>query len=281
MSADLHIHTTESDGELTPSEVVNEAIKCGLNTISITDHDSVDGVTEARIASNGSLLNVIPGIEFSAIHKDQELHILGYYINISNKELREETAFIAEERRERAKKIINKLAKIGVRLSYQRVQEIAGGNVIGRPHIALAMIEKGYISKVQQAFTSEYFDNKGKAYVSRYKMSPKRAIDMINNAGGVAVIAHPGLCMRGFGLKKEQLKELIDLGLEGIEVYHSSHSNDQKIMYLQLAKKYDLLVTGGSDFHGSSHKEGSKIGSIQLDEKHVKKLKDYVIEKSL
>jgi hypothetical protein len=281
MSADLHIHTTESDGELTPSEVVKIALETNLCTISITDHDSVDGVAEARIASSGTDLTVIPGIEFSTIYNNQEVHILGYYINISNKELREETAFIAEERRVRAQRIIRKLSKMGIKLSYQRVQEIAGGNVIGRPHIALAMIEKGYISTVQQAFTSEYIDNRGKAYVTRYKMSPKKAIEMINRAGGVAVIAHPGLYQRGVGVKEEELRDLIQCGLEGIEVYHSAHSNEQKIYYLQMAERYELLVTGGSDFHGKSHKEGSRIGSIKLDDKHVKKLKDYVITKSL
>jgi len=281
MGADLHIHSTESDGELTPTQIVNEAYKIGLNTISITDHDCVEGVTEAIMAAKNFDLTVIPGIEFSTLYNQQEVHILGYFIDVSNRNLRQETAYIAEERKTRAKKIISKLKHLGINLSYKRVQEIAGGNVIGRPHIALAMIEKGYINSVQQAFTPQYFDNKGRAYVARYKMSPKRAIKLINDANGVAVVAHPGLCYRGYGLKEEDIKSLVEVGLDGIEVYHSAHNNEQKILYLQLASKYKLLVTGGSDFHGQSHKEGARIGSINLDDEYVKKLKDYVFEKFL
>ncbi len=280
MGADLHIHSTESDGELTPTAIIKEAERIGLDAISITDHDCVEGVTEALLAAKNKKVTVIPGIEFSTIYKKQEVHILGYYIDIANRKLREETSFIIEERKTRAKKIIVKLKKLGIHLSYNRVQELAGGNVIGRPHIALAMIEKGYINSLQQAFTPDYFDNNGRAYVSRYKMSPKSAIQLINEANGVAVVAHPGLCYGGFGLKEVDLKALTKDGLEGIEVYHSAQSNEQKISYLQIAKKFNLLITGGSDFHGQSHKEGSKIGSVVLDDKYVKKLKDYVMTKS-
>ncbi|MFP4457397.1 MAG: PHP domain-containing protein [Clostridia bacterium] len=280
MGADLHIHSTESDGELTPTIIVREAERIGLEAISITDHDCVDGVTEALLAAKNKDVTVIPGIEFSTIYKKQEIHILGYYIDISNRNLREETSFIVEERKTRAKKIIGKLKRLGIHLSYDRVQELAGGKIIGRPHIALAMIERGYINSVQQAFTPDYFDNNGKAFVSRYKMSPKRAIQLINEAKGVAVVAHPGLCYGGYGLKESDIKDLVADGLEGIEVYHSAHSNEQKISYLQIASKYNLLITGGSDFHGKSHKEGAHIGSIKLDDKYVKVLKEYVINKS-
>jgi len=281
MGADLHIHSTESDGELTPTQIVNQAHKIRLDAIAITDHDCVEGVTEAILAAKNKDIAIIPGIEFSTLYNKQEVHILGYFIDISNRSLREETAYIAEERKTRAKKIITKLKNLGINLSYKRVQEIAGGNVIGRPHIALAMIEKGYISSVQQAFTSQYFDNTGRAYVARYKMSPKRAIKLIHDANGVAVVAHPGLCYRGFGLKEEDIKSLVHDGLEGIEVYHSAHSNEQKIDYLQIADNYNLLVTGGSDFHGRSHKEGARIGSVILNDQYVKKIKDFILEKSL
>lgn len=280
MAADLHIHSTESDGELTPSEIVNEAEKIGLNTIAITDHDSVEGVSEALDAAVGKNVTVVPGIELSTTYNNLEIHILGYCMDIDNKELREETHRIIGERKIRAQKIIHKLKNLGVHLSFSRVREIAGGNVIGRPHIALAMIEKGYISSMQQAFTPKYFDNEGRAFVDRYKISPKRAFKLIQDAGGVAVVAHPGLSYRGIGLDEEDIKKLIEDGLEGIEVYHSAHDNQHKIQYLQIADRYNLLITGGSDFHGKSHREGSRIGSIKLDDKHVNKLMDYVLNKT-
>lgn len=277
LCADLHIHTSESDGALTPSQVVKAAHAAGLSTIAITDHDCVNGVTEALMAARLIELEVIPGIEFSCLFNNQEVHVLGYYIDVSNRDLRQEANYIARARRDRAEKIVKKLNKLGVDISFERVTDIAGGEIIGRPHIAKAMIEKGYIQYLQQAFTKAYIDKDGKAYVERYKLTPDQAIELIHSAGGVAVIAHPGLCYRGVGLEEKDIKTILGYGLDGIEVFHSSHSDQQKVYYEAITSKYDLLVTGGSDFHGGCKKEGAEIGSICLPHKYIKELKKRVM----
>ena len=271
--ADLHIHTNESDGVLSPIEVVAKAAEVNLRTIAITDHDSVNGITAAKIAAMQYDIDVISGIEFSCLDENREVHMLGYYIDISNRNLREEANYIAIARRERAEKIVRKLNKLGVHISYKQVQEIAGGGVIGRPHIAKAMIQEGYISKIQEAFTPQYIDRGGRAYVERYKLSVENAIQLIHNAGGVAVIAHPGLCNNASGLEEVQLEEYIQHGLDGIEVFHSAHSGTAKKQYLQWADQHRLLVTGGSDYHGGNVHEGAELGKICLAEEYVRQLK--------
>ncbi len=279
--ADLHIHTYESDGTLSPTAVVHLAQKVGIQTIAITDHDSVNGITEALLVAKQVGIEVIPGIEFSCLYQMQEVHILGYYIDVSNRELRQEISYIAEARRDRAEKIVRKLNKLGIEISYDRVRKIAAGDIIGRPHIAQAMIEKNYIKNMQQAFSKSYIDKGGRAYVERYKLSPGEAINLIHNAGGIAVIAHPGLCYRSNGLQEEDIVRIKQNRLDGLEVFHSAHSVAQTDYYLNLAMNHSLLITGGSDFHGGTTKEGSEIGSICLPYKYVKKIKERVMSDRL
>ncbi|QOR36111.1 PHP domain-containing protein [Clostridium sp. 'deep sea'] len=277
LCTDLHIHTTESDGTATPTEVVIESKKAGLKAIAITDHDCVNGVTEALIAAKEHNIELISGIEFSTLYNEQELHILGYYIDVANKNLRQEANYIAEARRVRAEKIVKKLNSLGINICFDRVKSIASGEVIGRPHIAQAMIEKKYIDTIQQAFSKMYIDKGGRAYVDRYKLAPESAIKLIHNAGGLAIVAHPGLCYQSKGLVAENIHDLIKLGLDGIEVFHSAHNKEQQEYYKSLALKNSLLITGGSDYHGKTKKEGSEIGSVCLPYKYVKDMKHKVM----
>ena len=277
LCADLHVHTSESDGVLSPREVVIKAVAAGLSTLAITDHDSVNGITAAKIAASQYNIEVIPGIELSCLDDDQEIHVLGYFIDSSNRDLLEEANYIATARRERAEKIVKKLNKLGVHISYDQVKQLAVGGVIGRPHIAKAMINGGYIEKIQEAFTERYIDRGGQAYVERYKLSVERAIQLIHNAGGVAVIAHPGLCNNALGLQEEKLKAYITYGIDGIEVFHSAHNQEQRDCLLKWTKAHNLLVTGGSDYHGGNVHEGSELGKICLDDQYVKLLKQKAI----
>lgn len=247
---DLHIHTTASDGSLTPRQLVIAAKEAGLSTIAITDHDTVNGIAEAIEAGMECGLEVIPGIEISAIDGEQEVHILGYYIVPDSKGLLEILSKMIHARDTRAIRMVEKLNGIGVMITLDRVREISGNQFIGRPHIAEAMLEAGYITKRAEAFTTDFIGSGGRAYVGRYKITPDQAILLIHEAGGLAVLAHPGCQGDGGVLDEEAIARYVGFGLDGIEVYYGKHNQDQVEYYKGLAEKYDMMMTGGSDFHG-------------------------------
>ncbi|MBS4023434.1 MAG: PHP domain-containing protein [Dethiobacter sp.] len=244
VAADLHIHTTASDGLLTPQEVVASAARLGLHAISVTDHDTVDGLKEAVQAAEKTSLEVIPGIELSTEHRDKEIHILGYYIDINNYELSLLLAALQKSRAGRAEKMVEKLESLGKNIEMKSVSRIAGRAAPGRPHIARALLERGYVKNMKQAF-DELIGHQGPAYVERFKLTPQEAINIIKKAGGVAVWAHPGLTG-----DNSLLKEFLCSGLQGLEVYHPEHSWHAVSRYRSLAREWGLLVTGGSDYHG-------------------------------
>ncbi|MEW9121867.1 MAG: PHP domain-containing protein [Thermotaleaceae bacterium] len=257
---DMHIHTKASDGVLTPKEAVEWAYRIGLTGIAITDHDTVDGIEEAqKTAMNLEGFEFIPGIEFSTLLSDEEVHILGYHIDYKNKELVELTRRIKEERWHRGKKMIELLNKYNYAITLEEVLQHAGDGVIGRPHIARVLLNKGYVHTLQNAF--EKLLGKGKpAYVERFKLSPQDAILIIKKSGGIPVLAHPGLQSR-----KVNIMDLIDQGIAGIEVYHTKHTPLENRMYLEVAQRYDLIVTGGSDYHDAYIDGIPAIGSVTVN----------------
>lgn len=259
MAADLHIHTTASDGRLTPGEVVEQAVQVGLNCIAITDHDTVDGL-KTLVGENKAGLRIISGIEFSTELPQHEVHILGYYINWQEDELYSRLERLAANRQARLRLMVEKINRLGYKIDYERVLEIAGASVaVGRPHVAKVLVDQGFFHSVSDVFKTLLRKN-GPAYVPHYKLTPLEVINLIKKAGGLAVLAHPGLIG-----SDNIVAELIRLGLDGLEAYHPEHNEEQTKKYLQIAAKNRLLVTGGSDFHGIPGRFPPHLGIFTID----------------
>ena len=273
MYADLHIHTTASDGRSKPAEVVIEAKSKGLSAIAITDHDTTDGIFEAIDEGLKNQIEVIPGVELSTLAGDREIHILGYYLDWESSLLQEKLASFIEARQNRAVKMVEKLNKLGIKISLQRVEEVAGSNFVGRPHIARVLLENGYINEISEAFSEKYIGRNGRAYVERFKLNPAEGIDLLLKTGAIPVLAHPGYLSQGPPMLKQEIGSLVNNGLRGIEVYYSRHTNEQEGYYSQIARTFDLLVTGGSDYHGYDNPSNS-LGKIMLPYKYVEALQN-------
>lgn len=244
MYIDLHLHSTASDGFLTPKQIVELAIKRNISVVSITDHDTVDGVQEALNFSEGKPITVIPGVELSTEYENQEIHILGYFIEYKNTLFNNQLKILREYRLKRANRIVQRLEQLGKRVDINRVLEIAGTGSVGRPHIAQAMVEKNYVSSIKDAF-NRYLGIGKPAYIPRKKLSPEEAINMINENKGIPVLAHPGL------LKNDSIIEKLSCrGLKGLEVIHKEHDKDIIKKYFLKAETLGLIKTGGSDCHG-------------------------------
>jgi 3',5'-nucleoside bisphosphate phosphatase len=267
-TADLHVHTTASDGTLSPEQVVHEAVQAGLAAIGIADHDAVEGISPALAAGRAAGLVVVPAIEVNTDYGEDELHILGYYIDHQSDMLATHLERLRSERRERVKRMVERLNEVGAKLDLERVYEIAGSGSVGRPHVARALVEAGHVSSMNSAF-GKYLVRGAPGYVPRYKLTPSEAIQIIRQAGGVAVLAHPGNSRHD-----EVIPQLIDAGLEGIEVYHSDHSALQRRHYARIAKNRGLVATGGSDFHGPNMMKMVPIGHVTVDIEIVHKLKE-------
>ncbi len=245
----------------------------GFTAIAITDHDTTAGLKETLIACAMHQLEVIPGIELSTLDGEREIHILGYYVDPHHPDLQEMLAHIIEARRGRAFKMVENLQKLGYALKLNRVQEIAGSPFIGRPHIAHALLENGYISEPGEAFTDAFIGRGGRAYVERFKLSPAEGISILLQAGAIPVLAHPGYLSKGEPVSEAEIVALLKAGLRGIEVYYSRHSAAQTEQYAVIAKRYNLLLTGGSDCHGTSTVP-NHLGSIKLPYEYVQALQD-------
>jgi predicted metal-dependent phosphoesterase TrpH len=265
--ADLHIHSTASDGKLTPADVVLEAARRGLSFIALTDHDSIDGIASAEAAASAfPQLKVIPGVEISTEVAQGEVHVLGYFIDYTNPEFNAALDRFKNSRLQRGQKMVAKLEKLGIHLDWQRVMEIAGGSTIGRPHVAQAMMEKGYVTSFKQAFT-EYLAHNRPAYVERDKMTPQEAAALIIKAEGLPVLAHPLTLPDPEAL----IAELKAGGLVGLEAYYDGYTPEEVGRLLTLADKYQLIATGGSDYHGIEDTE-TAIGDSGLPLEAVEKL---------
>ena len=247
-SLNLNIY---SDGRLTPTELVRLAAARGLRTIAVTDHDTTDGLAEAFDAAREFPgLRVIPGIELSADVPGDEVHVLGYFIDPGDQELQAELRRFRAGRVDRAKTMVEKLAQLGIRLEWERVQHFAGDGAVGRPHVAMAMVEAGYCQEPKDAFP-EYLGRSGLAYVERVKLTPREAVDMIRRAGGAAALAHPAY----MNDMESGIANLSGAGLSGMEVYYAKYNDDTVRQLARLARQYGLIPCGGSDFHGMGNSD--------------------------
>ena len=266
-AVDLHVHTTASDGQCSPTEVVHAALELGLTSIAITDHDTTDGIEEALAAAANTTLHVIPGVEISADIPRSEVHILGYYVAYREASFQAKLAPFRDSRLSRAQRMVAKLARMGLPLDWNRVEEIAGAGTVGRPHVARALLERGYVHSVDEAF-DRYIHRNGPAYVERLKVSPLEAIQLILEADGIPVLAHPLYV-------SHLVPELAQHGLVGLEAYYPGYTPDETKLLLDLAAKNDLLITGGSDFHGEDVQPGKLLGGVPVPQTVVSSLKAY------
>jgi predicted metal-dependent phosphoesterase TrpH len=273
---DLHTHSSASDGSLAPGEVVTHAVQKGAAAIALTDHDTVAGLPEALRVAEASHFELVPGLEISAAYTGGGMHILGYFIDHADPFLQQELEHLQQARRERNPKIIVRLRELGIPITYDQVLALSGGQ-IGRPHIAQAMLQIGAVQTLDEAF-KHYLTKGAPAYVEKFRFPPARAISLIRRAGGIPVLAHPFTlnCTTGEQLIR-LLRELKEQGLQGLECLYSEHTPEQTREYLTLAEKLDLLVTGGSDFHGRN-KEGVEVltgyGALRIPYDRLQSLKD-------
>lgn len=264
---DLHAHTAASDGTFTPSELVEYAKRKELAGIGITDHDTTDGIEEAIETGKRLGVEVIPGVEINTEYEGKEVHVLGYYFDRSSDILRNLFMKLRNERIRRMERILEKLDHLGINVSPEEVWREAGGGAIGRPHVARVLVRKGVSRDIRDAF-DRYLGQGGSAYVERYKLHPADAIHQIVQAGGVPILAHPGLVG-----KDDLIEQMIPAGLMGIEVSHPDHSQEMRVRYGKLAESLNLLATGGSDFHGSGTEHRGDLGSVTVDQTVVRQLK--------
>lgn len=248
---DLHTHTTFSDGTDTPTELVNKALASGISVLAITDHDSISGWNEATAALRPGL-SLVPGAEISCQTMDGvSVHVLGLLFDPNHQELMNTLEKTRDNRIGRMEKIINRINEAGIDISMSDVlEQLSEGATLGRPHLADALVKKGVVASRDEAFT-KMLHNNSRYYVSHYSPSPELAIELIKQAGGVAVIAHPMASHRGRVISKETFGSIIDAGLDGIEIDHRDHNPDEKKELINLAKSFDLVMTGASDYHGN------------------------------
>lgn len=248
---DLHAHTIASDGSLTPTELVQLAIDSQLRAVAITDHDTVDGVAEALTAGEKSGLEVVPGVELSTDLRGKTVHMLGYFFDHKNEPMLEKLAWAKRVRAERNDKIIARFAELGIDMTLDEVKAEAGGDVVGRPHFARVLFNKGVVSTMQEAF-DVYLSREGKAYIPKFRFTPEESVGLILDAGGLPVLAHP----REYKWSPLELDaavgDLCELGLVGMEVLYSTHRPSQVSIYQDIVQRRGLLPTGGSDFHGDN-----------------------------
>ncbi|MFA3783117.1 PHP domain-containing protein [Melioribacteraceae bacterium 4301-Me] len=271
MKVDLHIHTNYSDGAYDPSTVVQKSAKAGLNIISITDHDNVDGIKEAIECGKDLNVEVIPGLEISTDLEDNEIHLLAYFIDVTNEELQKYLKFFREERFYRAKRIVKKLQNLGLNITIDHVMEKAKNSAVGRPHIAYALVDLGLVNDYYEAF-HKYIGDYAPAYEKKIHVSPVSALKLISDAGGLSFIAHPG------NIKDSILYYLIKSGIDGIETIHPSHSETQIRFFKGIVSQYCLLSSGGSDYHGGKKDDEGNLGKYYITESQLDAMRKMLIK---
>lgn len=269
MRADLHCHSTASDGTRPPAEVMRRAAAAKLQAVALTDHDTVAGVGPAAAALPPGLA-LVPGMELSCRRDGHSVHLLAYLFDTGHPELAAQTERIRQSRVQRAREMVEKLTELGTGVTWDQVTAIAGDGVIGRPHIARAMIDAGVVGSVDEAFTPTWIGPGGRAHVRRYALDPAEAIRIVGAAGGVCVLAHPFAQTRGWLVPDILIAELAALGLAGVEVAHPDHDDAERRRLAGLAAKLGLVATGGSDDHGEL--TGDRIGAETTDDAQFERL---------
>ncbi len=267
IEVDLHLHTTFSDGRLTPTQLVRLCAQRGLRVIAITDHDTTNGLPEALETVRAfPHMSLIPGIELSTDVPGGEVHLLGYFVNYTDQSFQDTLSRFRDGRQDRARRMVEKLNDLGVKISWERVKEIAAGAAIGRPHIAQAMVEAGYVQYPKDAF-ERYIGRNGVAYVERLKLTPVEAVRLLRKNGALPVMAHPTYSSTKAGRDevanlRETLQGLRDAGLVGMEVYYGDYTPEQVAMLSRLADELGLVPCGGSDYHASGNPGEPEPGTV-------------------
>jgi predicted metal-dependent phosphoesterase TrpH len=270
---DLHAHTTRSDGTFTPTELVGLALDRGLDVLAVTDHDTTDGLDEATEAAAGTPLEIVPGVEFSAIYEGASVHVLCYWMDQDDPALQEELQRLRDDRFRRGERMVEKLQALGHPVSFDRVREIAGGGNIVRPHVAQALVEAGVVATQEDAFTEELIADGGKADVPKHALHPLDALDLIRRAGGVCVLAHPGMWSGQRSVPNDLIQAMAERGMAGLEADHPDHTPEQRAYYRGLAADLGLVATGASDCHGTRY-DPVRLGTVTTDPVQFAALKD-------
>jgi predicted metal-dependent phosphoesterase TrpH len=270
---DLHVHTNYSDGCNSPKELIDKAKAKGIEILSITDHDNLAAIEEASEYGKVVGMEIIPGVEISSDIMDREIHILGYFVEPGNYEIERYLKFFREERLKRADRIVKKLNLLGISLKLDDVLSIASNSAVGRPHIAQAMVEGGFINSYFEAF-NKYLGNGCAAYEKKVHVSPRSAFKIINDSGGLSFIAHPGI------MPESILMELIEAGVDGIEVIHPSHTAQIVKFYRGIVNEYFLLESGGSDYHGGKREDENNLGKFLVNPSVVEAMRKRLLRDS-
>ncbi|WP_028574636.1 PHP domain-containing protein [Desulfonatronovibrio hydrogenovorans] len=279
---DLHTHSTASDGTFTPPELVRHAVGKGLDAIALTDHDTTGGLAQALKAGQELGLELIPGCELSVEYKGL-MHILGLWLKPDAPELNRSLAELRAKRNSRNEIMLGRLQELGIRITFEDVKSLAGDAAIGRPHISRVLMNKGVVNSVQEAF-DRFLGPKGKAYVAKEKFDPAKAISILKKEQATVILAHPFSLKLSPELLRQELVQLKELGLDGVEVFYPEHTREQTRLYLDLCQELDLLPSGGSDFHGTVKpqiKLGKGRGKLDLPYSLLQTMKDRRQEQGL
>lgn len=269
---DLHTHTVFSDGTFTPEQLMRLATERGISTIAITDHDTTEGWNDARTAADETGIELVTGVEFSASYQGASVHVLAYWPDAEDGAFAEELTRLHDDRFRRGEMMVEKLQALGYPITFERVREISQGDNIVRPHIAQALVEAGVVATVKEAFTEELIADGGKADVQKHALHPVDALKLIKRAKGICVLAHPGMWGAQGELPVELIEEMASSGMDGLEVDHPDHDEEQRERFRALAHGLDLLVTGSSDCHGTRY-DPIRLGCATTAEDQFEELK--------
>jgi 3',5'-nucleoside bisphosphate phosphatase len=264
---DLHSHSKASDGQYVAAEVAERAAAAGVGVWALCDHDTIAGLDDAAAAAGRLGMRFVPGIELSAFLERREIHLLGHFVDPSHATLKRFEDLLAERRRERMERIVEKLAPLGVRITVPDIERFSGGKTIGRPHIARAIVETGAVVTVKEAF-DRFLGEGCPAYVQRYRLEAAEAVRLVRTAGGTTTVAHPGVSK----LERYDLERLRAAGVDGLEVHHVDHNPSVREKYLRIAEALDLVPTAGSDYHGEAIAPDRHLGDVSMAHEDLARL---------
>jgi 3',5'-nucleoside bisphosphate phosphatase len=264
---DLHSHTTASDGELPPEQLLALARAKGVTTLAVTDHDTVDGLERSAAAAGAEGIRFVPGIEVSAYADGREIHVLGHFVDRTEPGLAAFSERLRHEREERMGRMVEQMRSLGFPVTFEEVERIAAGAHLGRPHLALALVERGYVTSTREAF-DRFLGDRKPGWVDRLRIDAEEAVEMLHQAGGTATIAHPGSSQVG----RHTLERLAKAGLDGLEIFHPDHVPSQREAFLRQADALGLVPTAGSDFHGPRVTPDRQPGMVTLDPSYFSRL---------